>query len=201
MTDTTAGATHADPAGPDPETGADLAAARRRRARSLLEWVVVLIGALVVSLAIRGFVLQSFYIPSESMVPTLEIDDRVIVNKLSSSIDELDRSDIVVFERPAGVAGQIEDLIKRVIAFPGETVEGHDGQVWIDGEALDEPWLRDGVVTSDFPPVRVPEGALWVMGDNRGNSSDSRVFGPIDADLVVGQAVVRVWPLDRAGGL
>ncbi len=162
---------------------------------------MVLLGALVLSLAIRGFVLQSFYIPSESMVPTLEIDDRVIVNKLDSSIGDLDRSDIVVFERPPGVSGDIEDLIKRVIAFPGETVEGHDGQVWIDGAPLEEPWLPDGVVTSDFPPTLVPDGSLWVMGDNRGNSSDSRVFGPIDADLLVGQAVVRIWPLDRVGGL
>lgn len=202
MTDTTAGRTGAE--GPPlvvDGAASDGRAARRRRARTLVEWSLVLLGAMVLSIVVRAVAFQSFYIPSESMVPTLEVDDRVIVNKLEASLGDLGRGDIIVFERPEGVPGEIEDLIKRVIALPGETVEGRGGQVWVDGAPLAEPWLPEGVVTSPFPPTVVPDGTIWVMGDNRGNSSDSRVFGPIDADLVLGQAVVRVWPLDRAGGL
>ena len=175
--------------------------ARRRRARSLIEWVVVLVVALLASLAIRGWVVQTFYIPSPSMTPTLAVQDRIVVDKIHDSLGDVDRGDIVVFARPAGAPGSIEDLVKRVIALPGEVVEGHDGQVWIDGDPLAEPWLPDDVVTSDFPATEVPDGTMWVMGDNRSNSTDSRVFGPVDAHLLVGEAVFRIWPLDRAGAL
>jgi signal peptidase I len=189
-------------AGPSAE---EVAAARhRRQVRNLVEWVVVIAGALLVSFGVKTWLLQSFYIPSASMVPTLEIDDRVIVNKLNDEIGDLGRGDIVVFERPPAMGEQgIEDLIKRVIAFPGETVEGRDGQVWIDGAPLPEPWLPEGVVTGDFAPEVVPAGTIWVMGDNRGASHYSRYddVGPIPEDLIVGEAFVRIWPLDRLGGL
>lgn len=177
-------------------------ARRRRRTRSLVEWTIVLAGALIISVGIRTYLVQSFYIPSESMTPTLEVNDRVVVNKLNDSISDLARGDIVVFERPATMGeNDVKDLIKRVIAFPNETVEGHDGGVYVNGERLDEPWLPEGVATDQFAPVVVPEGAIFVMGDNRGNSRDSRYIGPIDEDLIVGEAFVRIWPPDRAGGL
>jgi signal peptidase I len=180
----------------------DLAARRRRQTRNLVEWVVVIAGALLVSLAVKTWLFQSFYIPSESMTPTLEINDRVIVNKLNDEIGDLARGDIVVFERPASMGEQdIEDLIKRVIAFPGESVEAHDGHVFIDGTELAEPWLPAGVVTADFPAQVIPDDHVWVMGDNRGGSTDSRVIGPIEESLLVGEAFVRIWPLDRLGGL
>jgi len=172
--------------------------------RTAIEWVAVIVGALVVALLIKTFLLQAFYIPSESMEPTLEVGDRVLVNKLSYDFHEVNRGDLVVFERPeADIANDeaIKDLIKRVIGLPGETVESIDGQVYIDGQPLDEPYLPEGVTTTSFGPVTVPDGHVFVMGDNRANSSDSRVFGPIPADLIIGRAFLRVWPLSQIGFL
>jgi len=179
---------------------------RRRRkkdspARTILEWVLVIGGALAVALLVKTFLLQAFYIPSESMVHTLEVGDRVLVNKLSYDLHDVNRGDIIVFEKPPGEGGQIEDLIKRVVGLPGETIEGRDGQVFIDGEPLDEPYLDEGVVTSDFGPVQIPEGQVFMMGDNRPNSRDSRFFGPIDQETIVGRAFLRVWPIGSFGSL
>ncbi len=135
------------------------------------------------------------------METTLLVGDHVVVDKLTYRFSDIDRFDIVVFDRPSGLPSEYDELIKRVIGLPGDTVEGHDGAVYVNGEALDEPYLDEGVTILDFAPVVVPEGELFMMGDNRNRSSDSRVFGPIDVDTVVGQARVRYWPLDRLGGL
>jgi signal peptidase I len=94
-----------------------------------------------------------------------------------------------------------EEFIKRVVALPGETVEGRGGAVYVDGQRLREPYLAPDAVTGDFPAVEVPPDHLWVMGDNRQNSSDSRVFGPIESSSVVGRTIVRIWPLDEASFL
>src|SRR5690606_16066374 len=164
---------------------------RRARSplRSLLEWALVIGGALGVALLIQTFLFQAFYIPSESMEPTLAEGDRVLVNKLSDSPGDLSRGDVVVFERPPNEPpSEVQDLIKRVIGLPGETVEGREGVVYVDGVPIDEPYLAPATVTAPFAPVVVPDGHLFVMGDNRGNSRDSRFFGPIHGDLIVGRA-------------
>ncbi|MBK5223833.1 MAG: signal peptidase I [Acidimicrobiia bacterium] len=187
-----------------PAPGRRPPASRRRRGplRNLIEWLVVIGGALAVALVIKTFLFQAFYIPSESMEPTLTDGDRVLVNKLSYDIDDLSRGDVIVFERPPNEPpDEIDDLIKRVIGLPGEVVEGIDGRVVVDGVALDEDYLGPGVATHPFAPILVPEGRLFVMGDNRGNSRDSRFFGPIDDDLIVGRAFVKVWPIGRVGWL
>lgn len=178
--------------------------------RSVLEWIAVIGGALVVALAIKTFLLQAFFIPSGSMETTLEIGDRVLVNKLSYRLHEVNRGDLVVFETAEGegecglpvneaaaaaAQGGIRDLIKRVIGLPGDTVEGRDNQVLVNGRILEEPYLDEGEVIGDFEPVEVPEGCVFVMGDNRDDSRDSRAFGSIDEDRIVGRAFVRVWPL------
>lgn len=163
--------------------------------RTIVEWVLIIGGALLAALVIKTFLFQAFYIPSESMLPTLEKQDRVLVNKLSYRLHEVNRGDVVVFERPPNEAGVIRDLIKRVVALPGETVEGRDGRVYIDGEVLREPYLPRGSTTSTFGPEKIPANHVWVMGDNRSNSSDSRVFGSISTSSVIGRAFVRVWPL------
>ena len=164
--------------------------------KSLVEWVIVLGGALLVAFVVKTFLIQAFYIPSSSMESTLLIGDRVLVNKLSYNFGEVERGDIVVFERPPQDTGNpdIKDLIKRVIALPGETVEVRDGQVFVDGRRVDEPYLRanDG---ANVEPQKIPAGHFWVMGDNRGQSKDSRFFGPIPEDLIVGRAFVRIWPV------
>jgi signal peptidase I len=184
---------------PDDDAVAEAAAVERsgaRSARNALEWVGIVVGALLVALLVKTFLIQAFFIPSLSMFSTLDEGDRVLVNKLSYRLGDVDRGDVIVFERPANVTDtEIKDLIKRVVALPGETVEGRDGAVYVDGRRLKETYLDDGTETSDFPAKKIGEGKLWVMGDNRTNSEDSRVFGPIDDDLVVGRAFVRVWPL------
>ncbi len=173
-----------------------------RSTRSAIEWVAVIVGALVVALVVKTFLVQAFYIPSESMVPTLEVGDRVLVNKLSYRSGDISRGDVVVFARPGGAgADGIKDLIKRVIALPGETVEGHDDHVYINGNLLQEPYLQPDVHTSTFGPELIPEGHIWVMGDNRTASDDSRRFKSVPIDDVVGRAFVIIWPIGDFGGL
>jgi signal peptidase I len=165
--------------------------------RNALEWVAIIVGALLVALVIKTFLLSAFYIPSESMTPTLKVGDRVMVNKISYDLHSVHRGDIVVFKRPPSEAEDptIKDLIKRVIGLPGETIEARDGKVYIDGRLLNEPYLPAGTETLNLPPRTVPSGQYFVMGDNRMNSKDSRYIGPIPKSLIVGRAFVRVWPL------
>jgi len=186
---------------------------RRRRKRSAtrnaVEWVLVLVGALVVALIVKTWLFQAFYIPSGSMEPTLEVGDRVLVNKISYDIEDVDRGDIVVFERPASWGtSDIEDLIKRVVALPGETVSVVDGRLLIDGEPVEEGYLPDGTTTPAFFPESgcVPEctvgpDEIFVLGDHRSNSEASNRFGALPFESVVGRAFIRVWPLPEAGGI
>jgi signal peptidase I len=181
---------------------------RRRRkrpsspVRSAIEWVLVIAGALLVAFLIRTFLLAAFYIPSASMLSTLEEGDRVLVNKLSYKLHDVNRGDIVVFERPPSEPDNgIVDYIKRVIALPGETVEGRDGRVVVNGRYLNEPYLDEGTVTSDFAPQTIPPDHVFVMGDNREVSVDSRTFDAIPIDGIVGRAFVTIWPLSHLGFL
>ena len=164
--------------------------------RNAVEWVVIIGGAFLVAFVVKTFLIQAFFIPSGSMLPTLHEDDRVLVNKLSYDLHDVHRGDLVVFERPQGeAAGQIKDLIKRVVGLPGEHIEQRNGRVYIDDQLLEEPYLDDGTQTTNLEAQDIPEGHVFVMGDNRGDSMDSRVFHAIDEDLIVGRAFVRVWPL------
>jgi signal peptidase I len=177
--------------------------------------------ALVIAVVIKTFLIQPFWIPSESMVPTIQVNDRVMVNKLAYKWGPPKRGQIVVFKDPrvpdepvsfpeaviqsvleaVGVrTGGREDLIKRVIGLPGETVAVSDNQVVIDGKPLDEPYLVD-VFMEDEPPVTLGPDEVFVMGDNRSGSYDSRRFGPVPLDDLVGRAFVTIWPLSRLGGL
>jgi signal peptidase I len=174
---------------------------RRRRVRNLVEWAVAIGGALLVAWFIQAQLVQAFVIPSASMEPTLVDRDRVLVNKLAGDFGP---GDVIVFRRPPDVdMGVVEDLIKRVVAVGGDTIAGTGGAVWVNGTPIDEPYLADGAFTEDFGPVEVPPEHLFVMGDNRGPamSFDSRFFGPIHEDLVVGRAFLVVWPLSRFEGL
>ena len=170
---------------------------KRRSVKAAVEWIAIIVGALLVALVIKATLIQAFYIPSESMVPQLHIGDRVLVNKLSYRLHDINRGDIVVFERPKGETDpRIKDLIKRVIGLPGETIEGRDGKVLINDRLLSEPYLPAGVTTTNLPRQLIPPDHYFVMGDNRSNSRDSRVFRAIDEDLIVGRAFIRVWPID-----
>ena len=207
-----------------------------RLGAAVRELVVVLAMALTLSFIVKSFLVQAFFIPSESMQDTLLVGDRVVVSKLTPGPFDIKRGDIVVFEDPGdwlsptpetsrgpvldGVrdalmfVGLLPDtseghLIKRVIGLPGDHVQCCDaeGRLLINGEPVDEsPYLKPGVEASDQEfNITVPSGSLWVMGDNRSDSSDSRFHDPggtgdkgsVPIDLVVGRAVVTVWPFDR----
>jgi signal peptidase I len=168
-----------------------------RRHRALLDWAVVIIVALLVAFVVRTFVLAHFVVDGTSMFSTLHDDDRVFVNKLSYRLHDPNRGDVVVLHQDSGASER--DLIKRVIALPGETIEVQNCQVIIDGQALEEPYLDPEVVTpgncgGDLAPVLVPEDHVFVMGDNRGGSQDSRALGPIEEEELVGRAFVVFWP-------
>ena len=192
-----------DPTIPGPPPGREppppARATKERRqvsgTRNLIEWAVIIVGALLVAFVVKTFLVQAFYIPSGSMLPTLQEQDRVLVNKLSYDLHGVERGDIIVFEGPEQGSGEVKDLIKRVIGLPGETVEAHDGKVFVDGREIAEPYLGDGITTGPLEPTKVPPNHYWVMGDNRGNSKDSRFFGAIDESLIIGKAFVRVWPI------
>jgi signal peptidase I len=190
------------------------AAGRRKTRRTIIEWAILLGSALIIALVIKTFLFQAFYIPSESMKPTLNVGDRVLVNKVSYRVHDVNRGDIVVFETPPRAKdanGTIKDLVKRVIGLPGETVEAHGGVVFVNGRQLDEPYLQNGVRTCalnsapgdcvDIAATTVPSGDVFVMGDNRTASKDSRAFGAIKESSIVGRVFVRIWPVTDLGFL
>jgi signal peptidase I len=195
------------PESPDADVGEPADAKKSSRTRSIVEWIVVIGGALVVALLIKAFLVQAFYIPSESMVPTLQIGDRVLVNKLSYDLHDVHRGDLVVFERPEGETDEsVKDLIKRVVGLPGDKIVIKNNSVYVNGEQLDEGYLPDGTLTKqgrlsceDANPCAVPDDSIWVMGDNREHSYDSRYFGPIRENTIVGRAFFRIWPLTSIG--
>jgi signal peptidase I len=199
-----------EPVGPaGAETPPAAAERGRRSGRWLVETVAIIAVALVVALLLRTFVVQTYYIPSGSMLPTLAVGDRIVVNKLSYHLHGVDRGDIVVFARPPDehCGGQpVNDLVKRVIGLPGETISSVDGQVYINDKALNEPWLQQGMPTNPVDsgepfdlthPYKIPPGTYFVMGDNRTASCDSRYWGPIPRSLIVGKVEMRIWPLSR----
>jgi len=183
----------------------------------LRELPVLILVAFVLALLIKTFLVQAFYIPSESMLPTLRVGDRVLVNKVVYHVHPPRRGDIIVFAEPNPVnepdrtwwqsfthwltdglgvtQDPTKDYIKRVIGLPGEEVEVKRGTVLVDGAALHEDYLSDIEDLSDFGPHTVPDDAYFVMGDNRTNSQDSRsLLGDIPADRIIGKAFVVIWP-------
>ncbi|HEU4355754.1 MAG TPA: signal peptidase I [Actinomycetota bacterium] len=198
----------------------------RSRWRFLGSMPFLVLLALGIAIVIKSFLVQAFFIPSESMEPALHRGDRVLVNKLAYATGEVGRQDVIVFVNPngdappdRGVVGgflhwlgegigvaqpEKEDYIKRAIGLPGETVEIRDRTVFVDGDPVQEPYLTAEAKTCnrDFGPVTVPERSLFVMGDNRCNSADSRYgLGFVRTDEVVGRAFVVIWPPSDMGGL
>ena len=186
----------------------------RRTRRTIIEWTILIGSALLIAILIKTFLFQAFYIPSESMKPTLNVGDRVLVNKVSYRLHDVNRGDIVVFETPPKAKdanGEIKDLVKRVIALPGESFSTQGGAVYINGRPLKEPYLQKGVQTcapntgasgcGNVAPTKIPAGDILVLGDNRPASKDSRFFGPIKESSIVGRVFLRIWPLNDLGFL
>jgi signal peptidase I len=181
-----------------------------KRSRWITEILIVLVLAVALALLLRLFVVQTFFIPSGSMIPTLQVGDRIVVDKLSYHLHGVGRGDIVVFSRPPAedCAGPpVSDLVKRVIGLPGDTISlSGQGYVEIDGKRLDESWLPRSVQGTTYAgpghtafslvrPYKVPPADYFVMGDARGDSCDSRYWGPISRSEIVGKVELRVWPL------
>lgn len=190
--------------GPVPPSRSRMRAKARgnRRRRLIIEWGIVLAIAALIAILLRAFVVQAFFVPSPSMEPTLQVGDRILVVKSSLLVGSIGRGDIVVFHHPhyfpcSGGSDDIEDLVKRVIGLPGETIVSRGNTIYIDGKPLSEPgWYRPGEPQVGAMPItqtKIPAGDYFVMGDNRTDSCDSRSFGVITGSSVVGKVVAIVW--------
>jgi signal peptidase I len=191
---------------------------------SLLELVLIVAVALGLALGIQAFLVKPYRIPSESMVPTLEVGQRVLVNRIGSRFSDPSVGDIVVFHPPEGAesgakcgggsppAGQVclepsteradVNFIKRVVAGPGDRLRIEDGHVVLNGERQNEPFAQPcgGSDACEFPSeITVPAGHYFMMGDNRGASDDSRFWGPVPEEWVIGEAFATYWPPKRIG--
>lgn len=171
--------------------------------RQIGEFLVTLAIAFLVAQAVRTWVIQPFVVPTGSMLPTIQLGDQVLANKFVYRFRSPKRPDIVVLDDPTDTVGT---LIKRVIGVGGQTVDLQGGRVLIDGVAIDEPYTHgqasDPLTGSMLKfPLKIPVGSIWVMGDNRTQSQDSRWFGPVKLTDVHGRAFYIYWPLSRFGTL
>ena len=174
---------------------------RRRRIRSLAETAIIILLAVVLAFLVRAFVFQTFWIPSSSMVPTLGVYDRILVQKAFFSWHDVHEGDIVVFTHPPRdhcPGPQQGDLVKRVIALPGQTIYSSGNSIYINGRRLAEPYLPPydplgPTIASSQHPYRVPPGEFYLLGDNRAISCDSRYWGPIKGSSIVGKVVLLWW--------
>ncbi len=167
-----------------------------------VETIKTLLTAGVLAIGIRTFVAEARYIPSESMLPTLEVQDRLIIEKISYRFNDPQRGDVVVFQ-PTDILRQQnykDAFIKRVIGIPGDTVQVSSGHVYVNGQMLEEQYIEEAP-EYDYGPVTVPDDHYLVLGDNRNNSYDSHFWGFVPREKLVGKAFVRFWPFNRVGTL
>lgn len=167
-----------------------------------VEGAKTIVTAAILAFGIRTFVAEARYIPSSSMEPTLQINDRLIVEKISYHLKNPERGDIVVFNPPDALIRQNfkDAFIKRIIGIPGDKVEVYNGIVFINGQAIKESYIAQKP-NYRFGPVTVPEGQYLVLGDNRNNSYDSHYWGFVPKEKLIGRAAVRFWPFNRVGSL
>jgi signal peptidase I len=177
----------------------------RSRTRSILEWGLVIVVAVLVSLLIRTFVFQTFYIPSGSMEPTLQIGDRIVVSKLSVELGTIHIGDILVFRAPPAVRTQcgdnVADLVKRVIGLPGDHLTSKGNTIYVNGKPLKQPWSHYEPIGKAIGNVTVAKNHYFMMGDNEADSCDSRFWGTVPRSSIIGKAFLRIWPLSRLGFL
>lgn len=169
--------------------------------RTVIEMVALFVGAIILATIVKAYLIQPYIVPTGSMLPTIQLKDCVLANKLHYRLGgETQPGDIVTFKDPTG---EFPLLIKRVIAVGGQTLDFRDGKVYRDGELLDEPYVH-GLPTEHqvyATPITIPEGMVFVMGDNRTNSGDSRSFGPVAESALEGKAFFTYWPLKNIGPL
>jgi signal peptidase I len=174
--------------------------ASKKSGGGVLEFLIILLVSFVLVFGfVRPFVVEAFWIPSASMVPTLKYGDRVLVNKFIYRFTEPQRGDIIVFK---SVEGDGQDLIKRVVGVPGDEIAVRGGKLFVNGETQKEPYVNKKYPDRSFyAPTTVPKDHVFAMGDNRANSQDSRIFGPVPEKNIEGEAFLRFWPPDRIGSL
>lgn len=165
----------------------------------IIEWLKAIVFALILALMIRGFIFEPMIVPSGSMIPTIQIDDRILVNKFTYRFEAPDYNDIVVFKCPDDIK---QTYVKRLVGKGGDTIEIKDSVLYRNGEPIQEPYLNE-TMYNDFGPYKVPEGNYFMLGDNRNNSKDSRFWENkyVSEELVVGKATYRIWPINRIGKL
>ena len=195
---------------------------RRIRENPLVELIVIVALAIGLALGIQAVLVKPYRIPSESMEPTLDVGQRVLVSRVNYKVSDPDRGDVVVFHPPTGRRGQHlrrparrrtssargpdggkddVNFIKRIVAVPGDTLSVRDGRAVVNGKLQEEPDIRPCAPgTCNFPdPIKIPPGHFFMMGDNRGASDDSRFWGPVPEEWIIGQAFATYWPPKRIG--
>jgi len=171
---------------------------QRTALSTAIEIVAIVLAAFVLAMLVQLFVVKPFTIHQVSMRPTLEDGDRILLNRLSYHFRDPEAGDVVVFHSPMNAG---DDLVKRVVAVSGDTVAIRDGDLYVNGDVVNEPYLLDQDFRGSLPETVIPEGQVFVLGDNRDNSGDSRIFGPIDVDSIIGCAFAIYWPVGHWGGL
>lgn len=166
--------------------------------RTLVEILVIVAAAFALAMLVQAFIVKPFTIHQISMEPTLQEGDRVLISRLSYHFHEPKAGDVVVLHSPVDAS---EDLVKRIVAVGGDTVDILDGDLFVNGAAVVEPYLAEQDFRGGYPETVIPDGQVFVLGDNRNNSGDSRLFGPIDVDSIIGSAFAVYWPIGDWGGL
>lgn len=165
---------------------------KRRKKPFIWEALEVIVIAVVMAIVLKAFIVEMYWVPSESMVPTIMVKDHVVVTKFNYWLREPERGEIVVFESPVE---KNKNLIKRLIGVPGDTIEFKDNVLYINGEQVQEDYLSDEVFTADYGPITVPEEMYFMCGDNRQRSYDSRSWGFVSKEQIIGKGVAIYWPI------
>jgi signal peptidase I len=172
---------------------------KRRSTRGMvIEILVIVAAAFAIAMLVQAFIVKPFTIHQVSMEPTLLEGDRILLNRLTYHFRDPERGDVVVFHSPEN---KDEDLVKRIVAVAGDRLLIKDGHLYVNGGLQEEPYLFQQDFAGELPETTVPEGRVFVLGDNRNNSGDSRLFGPIVTDSIIGTAICIYWPIRRWGGL
>jgi signal peptidase I len=171
---------------------------RRNALRTVIEIVALVVAAFIVAMLVQAFLFKPFTIHQVSMQPTLSDGDRILLNRLAYHFGDPSRGDVVAFDSPVD---ESEDLVKRVVAVAGDKVAVRSGVLYVNEVAQDEPYLNESPFSGDFKEILVHEDEVFVMGDNRNHSGDSRLFGPIDVGSIIGKAFAIYWPIGHSGGL
>jgi signal peptidase I len=177
-------------------------AKKRSTLRSTIDWIVVLAIATTIALVVRAFVVQTYFIPSASMYPTLKVGDRILVLKAAYRFTTPATGDVIVFRAPADERTQcdspeVDDLVKRIIGTPGETIWSHGNTIYVNGHVLDQRWSHVNPIGQPIRKQLIPANDYFVMGDNHPESCDSRVWGYVPRANIIGKAVLIFWPLSR----